>query len=113
MPTAAILQLPSFGLRVRVPREINYSFENERKQHKIQMKEYRKVHFKEFWDTQTQAENLYLERFKKERIQKQKADMERHLTSVCTVSLHTKTKLANLEKRNENLLEKMRYKDIQ
>jgi hypothetical protein len=53
---------------VRVPREINYSFENERKQYKVQMKEYRKVHFKEFWDTQTQAENLYLERFKKERI---------------------------------------------
>ncbi len=39
--------------------------------------------------------------------------MERHLTSVCAVSLHTKLKLANLEKRNENLLEKMRIKDIQ
>ena len=39
--------------------------------------------------------------------------MERHLTSVCAVSLHTKIKLSNLEKRNENLLEKMRIKDIQ
>ena len=68
LSTPTILQIPSFGLRVRVPREINYSFENERKQYKVQMKEYRKVHFKEFWDTQTQAENLYLERFKKERI---------------------------------------------
>ena len=38
--------------------------------------------------------------------------MERHLTSVCAVSLHTKIKLSNLEKRNENLLEKMRIKDI-
>ena len=39
--------------------------------------------------------------------------MERHLTSVCAVSLHTKIKLSNLKKRNENFLEKMRIKDIQ
>jgi len=38
--------------------------------------------------------------------------MNRLLTSICTVSLHTKTKLANLEKKNENTLEKMRIKDI-
>lgn len=73
------------------------------------MKEYRKKHFKEFWDTQTQAENMYLERYKKERIQKQKNDMYRHLTNICTVSLHTQTKLKNLEKKNETILEKMRF----
>jgi hypothetical protein len=38
--------------------------------------------------------------------------MDRLLTNICTVSLHTKTKLANLEKKNKNLLEKMRIKDI-
>jgi len=52
---------------------------------------------------------MYLERYKKERIQKQKNDMYRHLTNICTVSLHTQTKLKNLEKKNETILEKMRF----
>ena len=55
------------GLRVRVAREINYGYENERKQYKLQMKEFRKKHTEDYWNTQTQAENLYIEKFKSDR----------------------------------------------
>jgi len=41
------------GLRVRVAREINYTFENERKKYKVDMKVYRKRHLEEYWNTQT------------------------------------------------------------
>ena len=39
--------------------------------------------------------------------------MNRWRTSICKIAMHTKEKLSYLEKRNENLLEKMRQKDLQ
>ena len=38
-----------FGLRVRVSREINYDFENERKKLKVDMKARRKQYRQEYW----------------------------------------------------------------
>ena len=43
----------AFNLRIRVAREINYSFENDRKQHKIDMKAKRKELKAEYWRLQT------------------------------------------------------------
>jgi hypothetical protein len=48
------------GLRVKVRREINYGFENERKALKAEMSEYRLKHRTNYWDLQTQAENLHI-----------------------------------------------------
>jgi hypothetical protein len=45
--------MPQFGLRVRVRREINFTFENERKEYREKMKVLRKQHLIEYWDTQT------------------------------------------------------------
>ena len=39
--------------------------------------------------------------------------MNRWRTSICKISMHTKTKLAWLETKNANMLEKMRQKDLQ
>ena len=65
-----ILQAQSMGLRIRCRREINYGFENERKQHTAEMKTFRKTHLEEYWNTQTQAENMFLQKFKVERAEK-------------------------------------------
>lgn len=42
---------PQCGLRVRVRREINFTFENERKEYREKMKVLRKEHLIEYWDT--------------------------------------------------------------
>lgn len=46
-------QTSKMSLRVRVAREINYHYENERKQWGLEMKKYRLKHKEEFWNTQT------------------------------------------------------------
>ena len=46
---------------MRVAREPNYSFENERKQLKVDMKARRKQHREEYWRMQTLIENKYFE----------------------------------------------------
>ena len=46
-----ITGLPQFGLRIRVGREINYAFENERKAYKKELGKYRTIHTEEFWNT--------------------------------------------------------------
>jgi hypothetical protein len=39
-------------------------FDNERKQYKLDMKGFRAEHRREFWDTQTQGENLWFSKYK-------------------------------------------------
>lgn len=63
------------SLRVRVQREANHSYENERKEARGVMKEYRKKHRADFWETQTQAENMWIDQFRTERNAKVRADM--------------------------------------
>jgi len=110
--TKLLINKPSFGLRIRVAREINYNFENERKAYREEMKKYRVKHAEEFWNTQTQAENFYIANYQKERHAKQMADMDRLRNNIARISMHTKTKLANLEKSKANTIERMRLKDI-
>lgn len=100
------------GLRVKVRREINYGFENERKALKAEMSEYRLRHRTNYWDLQTQAENMHIEDFQKDRFQKQHNDMNRWRTRICRVSMSTKNTLKFLEKRNAKTLETMRMNDI-
>lgn len=100
------------SLRVRVRREINHGFETERRQVKEQTKEFRKAHREEFWNTQTQAENMWLQQYREERAAKQLNDMNRWRSAVCRVAMSTKKKLAGLEKRNSKLLETMRMEDL-
>jgi hypothetical protein len=53
-----------------VPREINHSFEKDRKEFKLKMTEMRKEHKEVFWQTQTQVENQHFENYRKERTAK-------------------------------------------
>jgi len=55
------------GLRVRVGREVNYTFENERKQFRLDMAERRKQHREEYWRMQTQIENKFFEDLRAEK----------------------------------------------
>ena len=48
-----LLSQPQFGIRVRVPKEIFHSFEEERKEFKLKMTEMRNQHKEIFWQTQT------------------------------------------------------------
>ena len=68
--TLNLLTQPQFGLRTRVPREINHSFEKDRKEFKLKMTEMRKEHKEVFWQTQTQVENQHFENYRKERTAK-------------------------------------------
>jgi hypothetical protein len=58
-----LCSLQCMSLRIRNSREVNYAFENERKKYFTDMKQYRKQHREEYWDTQTQGENLWLQKY--------------------------------------------------
>ena len=76
------------------------------------MKDLRKRHLQEYWQRQTQVENAYLERYKSERIEKQKRDMDRWRTAICKISMHTKKQIDSLNQKESRLLERMRIRDI-
>ena len=76
------------------------------------MKDLRKRHLQEYWQRQTQVENAYLERFKAERIEKQKRDMDRWRTAICKIAMHTKKQIDSLNHKEARLLERMRIRDI-
>ena len=78
-------------------REINFSYENDRKQFRVKMAERRKQHREEYWRMQTQIENKYFEDLRAEKKQKQRNDMNRWRTSICTIAKNTKDKIAYLE----------------
>ena len=76
------------------------------------MKDLRKRHLQEYWQRQTQVENAYLERYKSERIEKQKRDMDRWRTAICKIAMHTKKQIDSLNQKESRLLERMRIRDI-
>ena len=113
-PSQAALFKPesSFGLRLRVAREVNYSFENDRKKLKTEMHETRKKLRADYWRMQTQIENKAIEDFQAEKRKKQRDDMDRWRSSICTIAKNTKDKIAYLESKEKKTLEQMRMQDI-
>ena len=101
-----------FGLRVRVAREINYDFENERKKLKEDMKLRRKQYKQEYWQMQTQIENKHFEDFRAERKTKQRNDLDKWRTAICKMAKNAQDHVKYLEKKEERTLEKMRMTDI-
>ena len=101
-----------FNIRVRVAREVNYAFENERKQLRVDMAERRKQHRADYWRLQTQIENKFFEDLRAEFKQKQRADMDRWRTKICQISMATKKQINYLEEREKKTLEAMRMQDI-
>ena len=101
-----------FGLRVRVAREINYDFENERKKLKEDMKLRRKQYKEEYWQMQTQIENKHFEDFRAERKMKQRNDLDKWRTAICKMAKNAQDHVKYLEKKEERTLEKMRMTDI-
>ena len=69
-------------------------------------------HNQSYWDLQTQIENKHIDDFRTERMRKERDDMHRHRTSICTISGVTKEKLNYLSKREDRLMETMRVTDI-
>ena len=76
------------------------------------MKELRKKHLKEYWERQTQVENAYLDKFREERMAKQKRDLDRWRTSICNIALHTKKQITELQQKENRLLQKMKIRDL-
>lgn len=76
------------------------------------MKEMRKKHLQEYWQRQTQVENAYLDKFKVERHDKQRRDLDKWRTAICRIAMHTKKQMDNLQTREARLLERMRFRDI-
>ena len=97
-----------FGVRIREAREINYDYENERKQMKADMKVRRKQHREEYWRMQTQIENKHFEDWRVEAKQKQRNDMDKWRTQICQIAKTTKDKIKYLEEREKKTLERMR-----
>lgn len=95
-----------------VRREVNQHYLQEQREYKEQMKDLRKRHLQEYWQRQTQVENAYLERYKSERIEKQKRDMDRWRTAICKIAMHTKKQIDSLTQKEARLLERMRIRDI-
>ena len=101
-----------FGVRIRVAREINYSFENERKQLRVDMAERRKQHREEYWRMQTLIENKYLEDLRAELKKTNRRRMDKWRTQICKISKTTKDHISYLEQREQKRLEAMRMQDI-
>jgi hypothetical protein len=102
----------TFGYKTVVRREVNQHYLQEQREYKEQMKDLRKRHLQEYWQRQTQVENAYLERYKSERIEKQKRDMDRWRTAICKIAMHTKKQIDSLTQKEARLLERMRIRDI-
>jgi hypothetical protein len=80
----------TFGYKTVVRREKNTIWIEEQIKYKAEMKELRKKHLKEYWERQTQVENAYLDKFREDRMAKQKRDLDRWRTAICNISMHTK-----------------------
>ena len=59
-----IFSLPNFQYRLAKVKRYNEEFEKERDEYNKKMTEYRKNHWKQFWEEQTQIENRFLEDWK-------------------------------------------------
>ncbi len=68
----------------------------------------RKEHIKAHWENQTQIENAYLAKWRKEKLEKQRRDLDRWRTSICNISMHTKNQMNRLEKEEKEQLERMK-----
>ena len=101
-----------FGLRVRVAREVNYSYENDRKQLRRDMAVRRKQHREEYWRMQTLIENKYIEDMQSNMRQLQRKRMDKWRTQICNTAKTTKDHITWLEEREEKRLESMRMADI-
>ena len=85
-----LFSLPTFNYRLVRLRTNNEDFEREREEYKKKLKEYRKMHYKKFWEDQTQIENRYLMEWRETKIEKQKRDLDKWRTHVCKIAMHTK-----------------------
>jgi hypothetical protein len=63
---------------------------SEQRAYEENMKELRKRHLQEYWQRQTQVENAYLDKFRQERLEKQKRDLDKWRTAICRIAMHTK-----------------------
>lgn len=103
-----MLQYQFRGLRKAHRRQINFNFENERKQFAKDVAVVRIGHKEDYWDEQTQVENHFLRKYKEDRIGKNERDMVRWRTQICNIGWMTQKKFEHLQKREDRILDVMR-----
>ena len=100
------------GLKVAHKRQPNFDFENERKAYDEKVLEMRRKHKDDYWHLQTQVENQYIERHKRERITKLAYDMDLWRTQICNISWMSVKKMDTLKAREDRLITIMKHQDI-
>lgn len=105
-------QVQAFGYKTYVQKRVDPVFEEEKRVYAEELSKMRKQHLKEYWERQTQVENAYLAKYQQERREKQKRDLDRWRTAICNISMHTKKQMLDLQKKERELLEKMRRRDL-
>ena len=76
------------------------------------MKVKRKQLKEDYWRMQTQIENKHFEDLRKSMKEKNRRDMDRWRTSICTISKNTKDRITQLKAKEDKTLETMRMADI-
>lgn len=107
-----LLQHAALGYKTVVQRRVDPLFEEEKRVYAEEMRKLRKQHLKDYWERQTQVENAYLEKFQTEQRAKQRRDMDKWRTAVCNIAMHTKKQITDLQKKEQNMLEKIRRRDM-
>lgn len=76
------------------------------------MKVKRKQLKEDYWRMQTQIENKHFEDLRQSMKEKNRRDMDRWRTSICTISKNTKDRITQLRAKEDKTLETMRMADI-
>ena len=87
---AAPKTTPAFYMRVYRKRIVDRPYEKEKVEYNRKMVEYRRKHFDDYWNTQTQIENDFLEENRQRVMAGQRKFYDDWRTSICKISLHTK-----------------------
>jgi len=78
----------------------------------MDMKVKRKQLKEDYWRMQTQIENKHFEDLRQSMKEKNRRDMDRWRTSICTISKNTKDRITQLRAKEDKTLETMRMADI-
>eukprot|EP00347_Sterkiella_histriomuscorum_P012490 403368376 len=91
---------------------VNNDYKQDMIDYTAKMSVMRKNHKKEYWQQHTQVENEFLDRFRKDRLDAQRKELDKWRTRICTISMSTKKQLQDLERKEDKLLDNMRKTDL-
>ncbi|CDW75094.1 UNKNOWN [Stylonychia lemnae] len=107
-----LIQCQTFGYKRSSVKVFDFEFKKDLAEYNQEFGVLRKKHKKEYWEHQTQVENTFLDKFREEGLQKQRRDLDRWRTRICTISMSTKNEIKALEKKEDKLLVNMTRQDV-